>query len=161
MEDQKLETGCCPIFQQEPWNEKEFVWKEKKFIKDHVISFLHIPINFGSVMTSNCEKIEHEHQEVKDGLILSDENSLWGSDLYFCVNDDIPDADNVKISGTFYSKVYEGSFSDIGTWTEHFKTHLESKGKRFSKLYYWYTTCPKCAKVYGKNYVVLLGKIED
>jgi hypothetical protein len=27
------------------------------------------------------------------------------------------------------------------------------------KLYFFYTTCPKCAQVYGKNYVVLLAKI--
>jgi hypothetical protein len=25
-------------------------------------------------------------------------------------------------------------------------------------MYMWYTTCPKCAKVYGKNYVVILAK---
>jgi hypothetical protein len=27
------------------------------------------------------------------------------------------------------------------------------------KMYFFYTTCPKCAKVYGKNYTVLLAKI--
>jgi hypothetical protein len=26
-------------------------------------------------------------------------------------------------------------------------------------LYCYYTTCPKCAKKYGKNYVVLLAKV--
>ncbi|MHC4509420.1 MAG: hydrolase [Planctomycetota bacterium] len=26
-------------------------------------------------------------------------------------------------------------------------------------MYFFYTTCPKCAKVYGKNYTVLLAKI--
>ncbi|MCK7469725.1 MAG: 60S ribosomal export protein NMD3 [Desulfomicrobium escambiense] len=24
----------------------------------------------------------------------------------------------------------------------------------------WYTTCPKCAKKYGKNYVAIVGAIE-
>jgi len=24
----------------------------------------------------------------------------------------------------------------------------------------WYTTCPKCAKVYGKNYVVTIAEVE-
>jgi len=27
------------------------------------------------------------------------------------------------------------------------------------KLFFFYTTCPKCAKAYGKNYVVLLAKV--
>ncbi len=26
--------------------------------------------------------------------------------------------------------------------------------------YMWYTTCPKCAKKYGKNHVVILGAVE-
>jgi hypothetical protein len=25
----------------------------------------------------------------------------------------------------------------------------------------WYTTCPKCAKKYGKNYVVILAEIDS
>jgi len=29
------------------------------------------------------------------------------------------------------------------------------------KLYFGYTTCPSCAKAYGKNYVVLFAKVDD
>lgn len=28
------------------------------------------------------------------------------------------------------------------------------KGRSVKKAYFFYTTCPKCAKIYGKNYVV-------
>jgi len=28
------------------------------------------------------------------------------------------------------------------------------------KQYMWYTTCPKCAQKWGKNYVVIVGQIE-
>ncbi|HZH72463.1 MAG TPA: hydrolase [Mariniphaga sp.] len=24
----------------------------------------------------------------------------------------------------------------------------------------WYTTCPKCAKKYGRNFVVIVGKVD-
>jgi hypothetical protein len=37
---------------------------------------------------------------------------------------------------------------------------LEGKNKKVQKLYFCYTTCPKCAKAYGKNYVVLFAKID-
>ena len=30
---------------------------------------------------------------------------------------------------------------------------------RTSCLYFFYTTCPKCAKYYGKNYVVLVAQV--
>ena len=35
---------------------------------------------------------------------------------------------------------------------------MAEQGRSSEKLYFWYTTCPKCAKVYGKNYVVLLAE---
>jgi hypothetical protein len=27
-------------------------------------------------------------------------------------------------------------------------------------MYMWYTTCPKCAKKYGKNYVTIIAQID-
>lgn len=37
--------------------------------------------------------------------------------------------------------------------------HVAAKGRTLEKLYFGYTTCPKCAKAYGKNYVVLFAKV--
>jgi hypothetical protein len=37
--------------------------------------------------------------------------------------------------------------------------YVQSKGKEPKKLYFFYTTCPRCAKVYGKNYTVLLAAV--
>ena len=45
-----FETGCCPRFNPALWQEKEIQFNNKLFIKDHVISIFHMPINFGSVM---------------------------------------------------------------------------------------------------------------
>lgn len=36
---------------------------------------------------------------------------------------------------------------------------VKSKGKEVKKLYFFYTTCPKCAKHYGQNYTVLVSQI--
>ena len=36
------ETGCCPRFNPEAWDEKEVTWTEKLFVKDQVRSFLHM-----------------------------------------------------------------------------------------------------------------------
>jgi len=30
----------------------------------------------------------------------------------------------------------------------------------YDKMYMWYTTCPKCAKKYGKNNVIILANID-
>jgi hypothetical protein len=37
--------------------------------------------------------------------------------------------------------------------------HVAKKGRHLQKLYFFYTTCPKCAKVYGKNYVVGVAQV--
>ena len=52
------ETGCCPRFNPELWEDKEVSLKDKLFIKDHVRSFIHIPLNMGKVMVKNMDRIE-------------------------------------------------------------------------------------------------------
>ena len=37
--------------------------------------------------------------------------------------------------------------------------YVKAKRRELKKMYFFYTTCPKCAKVYGKNYVVLFAKV--
>ena len=40
-----------------------------------------------------------------------------------------------------------------------FENYVKEKNMIVEKMYMWYTTCPKCAKKYGKNYVVIVGKV--
>jgi hypothetical protein len=63
------------------------------------------------------------------------------------------------ISGTFLTKVFEGPYQNMGKWIKEMDAYVKAKGKENKKLYSYYTTCPKCAKAYGKNYVVLLAQI--
>ena len=37
--------------------------------------------------------------------------------------------------------------------------YVASQQKTVQKLYFFYTTCPKCAKHCGKNYTVLLAQV--
>ena len=153
------ETGCCPGFNPEPWDEKEVTWQDKLFLKDRVRSFFHIPLNFGKVMVRDMEAIVKADALAPEPLLLSDENSLWGADVYIAVTKDVPGAKMEKISGTFMTKVYEGPFKDAPKWMKEMQTYVKSKGKDPKKTYYFYTTCPKCAKVYGRNYVVLVAEV--
>ncbi len=150
---------CCPRFNPEPWDGKELSWKDRKFVKDRVRSFLHIPLNFGSVMVRNMQRIEAAGAKADEMIVLSDENSLWGADVYISVSKDVPNADNVTISGTFLSKVFEGPYQHVHKWIEETKSFVASRGKQLKKLYCYYTTCPKCARKYGKNYVVILAQV--
>jgi NMD protein affecting ribosome stability and mRNA decay len=36
---------------------------------------------------------------------------------------------------------------------------VKAKGRQLDTTYFFYTTCPRCAKHYGKNYVVGVAKV--
>lgn len=150
---------CCPPFDPELWNEKMITWDSKKFIKDHVCTLFYMPLNFGQVMRRLDKKVRSAGATMVDNLGLSDHTSKWNMDMYLAVDQEIPGANNMVLSGKFYSKVFEGPFRDTGKWCKDFEAHAKTKGLTIKKRYMWYTTCPKCAKIYGKNYVVILGEL--
>jgi len=155
------ETGCCPIFDPTPWQEKEIVWQDKLFIKDTVKCFMHMPLDMGKVITRMYKKVQNAQAEppLKDFMILSDDVSNWKSNQYMTVTKEVTDAENVKMSGTFLTKVFEGPYKEAPKWFSEMNEFVKARGKTTNKIYAFYTTCPKCAKAYGKNYVVLLAKI--
>jgi hypothetical protein len=152
------DTGCCPPFDPKPWDGKTKKFKDKLFLKDHVACFLHIPLNFGKVMVRDMALIEKAGAKNPEHIMLTDE-SLWGMDIYIAVDKEVPGAKMVRLSGDFLTKVFEGPYKDAGKWAKEMAVYVKSKGKELKKLYFSYTTCPACAKAYGKNYVVLFAQV--
>ena len=95
------------------------------------------------------------------GLDLYDLKKSIETKIRLKGENEIPDTENVSLSGRFLSKTYEGDFKDTGKWCEDFKKFAASKNLEIKKQYMWYTTCPKCAKKYGKNYTVIIGKVGE
>lgn len=150
---------CCPKFNPTPWDGKTVTWKNKKFVKDKVFTLFYMPINFGSVITKLMKKLDAAEATCPDWLALSDHTSMWNMDLYVAVDKKVPDTNNTTISGKFISKVYEGPYNKTGEWCKDFDSYVKKKGLKTGKMYMWYTTCPGCAKKYGKNYVVIISEV--
>jgi len=155
-----LNEICCSEFDPLPWDDKIFNWENKRFIKDKVFTIFYMPMNFGKVMKRLDEKLTKAGATMSDYLCLSDHTSSWNMDLYLAVDKEIAGAENTTLSGNFYSKVYEGPFRDTEKWCKDYDKVALNKGYTINKCYLWYTTCPKCAKKYGKNYVVIVGRVE-
>lgn len=151
---------CCPEFNPTPWDDKIIDWNNKLFIKDKVCTLFYMPMNFGKVMKRLDKKVRAANANVTDWLCLSDHTSKWNMDVYLAVDKQVADAENITLSGKYYSKVYEGNFKDTGKWCKDYEEIVKLKGYKVKKWYMWYTTCPKCAKKYGKNYVVIICEIE-
>ena len=156
---EKSETKCCPRFDPKPWDERKVKLKNKLFLKDRVKCFLHIPLNFGKVMVRNITKIKNADALTKTQLVLSDEKSSWRSEVYIAVSKEVPGAEMVRITGTFLTKVFEGSYKNIKKWVKEMKEYVKSQDEEIKKLYFFYTTCPRCAKHYRENNVVILAEI--
>lgn len=154
------EQTCCPRFDPTPWDGKTLTWQGKRFMQGRVTSLFHIPLNYGAVMTRMDDALRAAGAKLEAPVMLADENSMWGADVFVEAGKDVPGAKMATISGTFMSKVFEGPYSQVGHWVEEMEAWLQREGKPYRKLYFYYTTCPKCAKKYGKNYVVLLAQID-
>ena len=153
-------TGCCPPFDPFPWDDRKLEWTDKPFLKDHVTCLFHVPLNMGRKVLKDTALIQAAHAEVRAPFMLSDEKSPWGADIYIEVQRAVPGATMDAMTGTFLTRVFEGPFRDAGKWARQMREHVARKGRVLEKLYFGYTTCPRCAKAYGKNYVVLFAKIQ-
>jgi hypothetical protein len=150
---------CCSGFDPKKWDKKKVTWKGKLFVKDKVWSFFHIPLNFGSVLKKNMKKIEDNNAKLKNCMILSDEVSPFYSNIYISVKRVVPSVHDVKLSGTFLTKVYEGPYKNMKTWIKDMEEYVRLEKMELKHMYFYYATCPNCAKKLGKNYVVLFAEI--
>ncbi len=153
-------TGCCPRFNPEPWDGKEFEFSDLKFITAKTRSFFYMPLNMGSVMKRTQEAVNAAGAAPQDRyFMLSKDESPWKAKHSMLVTKDVPGMETEAIGGTWLAKVFEGPFTQTGTWYREMATILAQKGAANAEILSFYTTCPACAKVYGKNYVVLFAKV--
>jgi hypothetical protein len=78
--------------------------------------------------------------------------------VYIAISREIPGARTTTLSGTFLAKVFEGSYRNMGKWIEEMRSLVKGRGGLLQRLFFFYTTCPKCSKKYGRNYVVILAQ---
>ncbi len=161
--DSKQEVECCPKFDPQPWEGKEVIWHDKLFVRDTVPQLFHIPLpgSFGKAVTRMWKKIEASgaKPENSDFLMLTSETSQWKGEIYINVTGEVPDAENVRLSGTYLTKVFDGGYNDVPKWIKEMERYVFEKGESVKNYYLYYTTCPKCAKKYGHNYTVVFAGV--
>lgn len=154
---------CCPKFNPAIWDGKTIAFKDKLFIKKTLLQIFHIPLpgTIGKMMTKVSAAIEAAGAKPSDQefLWLTNDTSPWKSEHFIHITREVPGLDNVKFSGTFMTKVFDGPYSDVPKWIKETDQYLHGLGKSAKKYYFYYTTCPKCAKLYGHNYVVVFAQV--
>ena len=153
-------TGCCAPFEPATWDNDEITWNEKVFVREHVHNLFHVPLDMGRQVRKVMRLLEAWEPGADKHLVLYDERSAWGSDIYVEAASPVPGTNTVFLSGTFLTKVYEGPYREAPRWAADMKAYAKAKGRSLKKIYFSYTTCPRCAKAYGKNYAILFGEVD-
>ena len=157
----KNETGCCAVPNIQDWDNKEVSFKNKKFIRMHTRSFLFVPLNMSKVMAAIQQTAAQAEAEMppREVMILSRDLSPWKAEQLYAVSKSVPGADNVELNGSYVTKVFEGPYQNAKEWYQSLEELAKGKGKVVNKTYLFYTTCPKCAKHYGKNYTIGFAEV--
>ena len=115
----------------------------------------------GSVYPKTFEAIEKAGaQDMDQFIVLSRDPTPWSSEHFFSVTKPVPGQEMVKMTGDYLTRVFEGPYKNAPKWEKQMQNLIESQGKQVKKTYFFYTTCPKCAKFYGKNYMVAVAQTD-
>ncbi|MEK7096634.1 MAG: hydrolase [Patescibacteria group bacterium] len=147
----------CKELKKSDWDEKEFIWKNKVFYKTKYKEFMHIPLNFGKVITKAFKEIEKNKIET-DGFTLSGEENVFSSSLMIPLKTKSDKLPTETMSGSFMTKLFEGQYKDAGDWAKEMTNYVHGKQKEVAKLWFWYAICPKCAKKMGKVQTVIFAE---
>jgi hypothetical protein len=153
-------TGCCPRFDPTGWEGVELHFRDKRFIRAETRSAMHVPLNMSKVFGR-----VHAHIEAAGGydpdntIVLSRDLSPWKAEHLFATEGDVSDEDATTLSGDFVTKVFDGPYDEAKSWYGEMEDMVRAQGKEPARIYFYYTTCPSCAKAMGHNYVVGVAEI--
>ena len=154
---------CCPKFDPALWEDKKHVWKNKLFLKDSVPELFHIPLPtmYGKVITRMWKKAEEAGAAPprEEFLMLAYDPSPFKGELLLSIRKEIPNEENVRLTGTFMSKVFDGPYNNVPRFMKQMDEYLAGKNLKAKKHYFYFAYCPECAKKYGHNYMVDLAEV--
>ena len=155
------ETGCCAIPNVEAWRDKVLTFEDKPFIRMQSSSIMFVPTSLAKIMTEIQRTAVNANAvpEPQKGMTLSRDLSPWKSEQLYAVTKAVDGATNVALNGTFATKVFEGDYKNTKDWYSAMTDYARQLGHEPKEIYMFYTTCPKCAKHYGKNYTIGLVKL--
>ena len=153
-------TGCCPRFKLEGWDNQHLHFENKKFLRATTRSAMYIPWNMGQVFTRVQGHIEHAAAvDPAKEIVLSRDTSAWDAEHYFAVDKEVEGEEMTTLSGDFITRVFEGPYRKAKDYAHDMEVAAKAMGKTAKQVYFIYTTCPKCAKANGENYMVGVAEV--
>jgi hypothetical protein len=154
-------TGCCPKFDPAGWDAQELHFRDKPFVQAGTRSESYVPQDMGEVFARVFRHIEEAGAASDHGpIVLSRDLSPSSAEHLFAVSKPVPDERMTVLSGDFVTKVFEGPYERTGQWRGEMEQLVRERHAVPGEVYFFYTTCPRCAQAYGRNYVVGIAALE-
>ena len=152
--------GYCPRFNPEGWDGRHLHFEDKLFVHATTRSVMHVPVNMGRVFTRVQGHIEDAVVQDPCGyFVLSRDLSATKGEHLFAVTGPIPEEEMTTLTGDYVTRVFEGPYRKAKDWVHEMEVAVKSREHMPGDVFMFYTTCPKCARAYGKNYVVGVSEV--
>jgi len=151
------------LFDATRWNEQVFTWENKKFIRATIPQILHYPLP--GIIRRIMRKMWKQATEAgaqperEDFLMLAYDRSHWKCELYMPVKDTVPGADNVLLSGRYFTKVFDGPFSLVPKFTNDMDILLANREMLAKRYFFYSASCPLCARKVATDKIVAFAEI--
>ena len=144
----------------EGWDGQELHFEDKPFVRATTRSVMHVPLDMGKVFQRVQTHLENAGAfDPEDVIVLSRDLSAWQAEHLFAAARNVHGEEMTTLSGDFVTRVFEGPYRDAKDWDAEMRDAVRARGATPDDVYFFYTTCPKCAKAYGRNHVVGVARV--
>lgn len=152
---------CCAPFDPAPFEDTVHAWHDRLFATAIILAVAHVPVGMTAAVTRLFRLAEAAGAipPAGDQLMLMHDPSPWRTELLVAVTKDVPGAAMERISGTFFTKVFDGPYRDVPKWIEATEATVAERGERAQRYFLRYAYCPKCVRKYGRNFCVVYAQV--
>ena len=148
-------TGCCAKFNPAGWDDQVLHFDKKPLCAgDHTVAGACALEHGKGVFAGTEPHFAGGAADPSQMLVLSRDPSAFAGEHLFAVTGDVPGEEMTTLSGDFLTQTFEGPFSQVRAWYDAMQAKAHAKGREPGEVWFFYTTCPNCAKAYGANPVV-------
>lgn len=153
-------AGCCPRFNQAGWDGVTLHLRDLPVMRATTRSMAHIPLNMGRVMARVLARGQAAGAfDPAHHLVLSRDLSAFSAEHLFHVTRPVEGEEMTTLSGDFLTRCFDGPYRQAGQWCKEMEALAREQGHEPGRVFFFYTTCPNCAREYGHNPVVGLVEL--
>jgi hypothetical protein len=163
MDTSDKEITFCPVIDTTRWDEQISIWENKQFIRGTMPQFLHF--TFPRLVRKLMKKLWKQATDASaepdgaDFMVLTYDLNAWKGEIYMPVTRAVPGADNVTISGTYFTKVFHGPFKMLPQYVNEMDILLSRRDKLAKRYFFSSAACPRCERKYSENSIVAFAEI--